>query len=421
MRFAAVPIRERTKRYDYVIEGDIEGCFDNIDHETLMKSVQKRIGDRKVLRLIWRFLKAPVKEYKLTKTKKGTPQGGILSPLLANIYLNEFDHYWLEQWGSFNDYQRYRRLKLGQANCVLFRYADDFILSAKGTREGVERIMKDCTRFFDDQLKLNLSTDKTRIVSIDEGFKFLGFQISRERLSGHKCVRMRPTQENVIRLKVKLQEMLGKDSDQDDPQVKIAEINHVLIGWSGYFFRVNSYKQFLALDYFARQLFLQWYCRSRKVGIREALATVTIDGKIAFNREGKLKPLYRMSERPSQHTAEDSEAIWKFRHIGNPYLLGNAVTNTATEPDDPLKEAEAVRNIHPIDEAYGEYYLNNRAKAMKRDGYRCQQCDSKEQLATHHIKSVPRKGRFNVVIVHGVDNLQTLCMNCHVNVHRTPN
>ncbi len=65
-------------RYDYVIEGDIEGCFDDIDHETLMKSVQKRIGDRKVLRLIWRFLKAPVKEYNvLSKTRKGTPQDGI--------------------------------------------------------------------------------------------------------------------------------------------------------------------------------------------------------------------------------------------------------------------------------------------------------------------------------------------------------
>jgi len=403
--------------YNYVIEGDIEGCFDNIDHETLMKSVQKRIGDRKVLRLIWRFLKAPVRELKiLSKTKKGTPQGGILSPLLANIYLNEFDHYWLEQWGSFNDYQRYRRLKLGQANCVLFRYADDFILSAKGTKEGVESIIKDCTHYFAKQLKLNMSTDKTRIVSIDEGFKFLGFQISRERLSGFKCIRVRPTQENVIRLKVKLQEMLGKEADQDDPQVKIAEINHVLIGWSGYFYRVNSYKQFLALDYYAKRLFLQWYCRSRKAGIREALATVTINGQIAYERAGKVKPLYRMSDRPSERTALNHEAVWKFRHIENPYFKGGLMTNDETEPEDPMAEAEAVRTVHTIDKAYGPYYLENRIKAFRRDGWHCRLCPSRKQLVAHHIEPVPRKGKYDIYIVHSVDNLMTMCANCHQNL-----
>ena len=404
--------------YNYVIEGDIEGCFDNIDHETLMKSVQKRIGDRKVLRLIWRFLKAPVREYNiLSKTRKGTPQGGILSPLLANIYLNEFDHYWLEHWGSFTDNQRERRLKHGQANCVLFRYADDFILSAKGTREGVESIMKDCTHYFAEQLKLNLSTDKTRIVSIDEGFKFLGFQISREQLSGFKCIRMRPTQENVIRLKVKLQSMLGKEAEEDDPQMKIANISRVLEGWSGYFYRVNSYKQFMALDYYARQLFLQWYCRKHKVSIYRALAATTINNQIAIGREGKVKPLYRMSDRPSEHTALNRKAIWKYRHIGNPYLLGNVMTNAKTEPEDPMAEAEAVRDIHPISKAYGEIYLKNRIIAFRRDGWRCRTCGQKSrQLVVHHVEPIPRKGKYDIYTVHSVDNLMTMCTNCHQNL-----
>jgi len=404
--------------YNYVIEGDIEGCFDNIDHETLMKSIQKRIGDRKVLRLIWRFLKAPVKELKiLSKTKKGTPQGGILSPLLANIYLNEFDHYWLEHWGSFTGNQRVRRLKHGQANCVLFRYADDFILSAKGTREGVESIMKDITHYFAEQLKLNLSTDKTRIVSIDEGFKFLGFQISREQLSGYKCVRMRPTQENVIRLKIKLQSMLGKEAAEDDPQMKVASISQVFKGWSGYFYRVNSYKQFLALDYFARQLFLQWFCRKHKVGVRQALATVTINNQIAVRRAGKVKPLYRMSDRPSQHTAKKYWELWKYRRIGNPYLLGNAETDAETEPEDPMAEADAIQDIHPIHKAYGEIYLKNRIIAFRRDGWRCRDCGKKSKhLEAHHVISVPRKGKYDPKIVHRVDNLRTMCANCHRNL-----
>src|SRR5487761_693126 len=158
------------KRYDWIIEGDIEGCFDNIDHETLMKSVQKRIGDKWVLKLVWRFLRAPVKEYKLAKTQKGVPQGAILSPLLANICLNEFDQYWFKHWGCLTRSQRYQRLRHGLANCELFRYADDFILSAKGTREEVENIKSDIEQFFANQLKLELSKDKTRVISVDEGF-----------------------------------------------------------------------------------------------------------------------------------------------------------------------------------------------------------------------------------------------------------
>jgi hypothetical protein len=339
------------------------------------------------------------------------------SPLLANIHLNEFDHYWLEHWGSFTDYQRERRLKSGQANCVLFRYADDFILSAKGTRNAVEGIMKDCTRFFAEQLKLNLSTDKTRIVSIDEGFKFLGFQVSRERLWGFKCVRIRPTRENVIRLKVKLQQMLGKDADKDDPQIKIAEINHVLMGWSGYFYRVNSIKQFLALDYYAERLFLQWYCRSRKVNIRKALTAVTVNGRVAIPRERGMKSLYRMSERPSEHTALSHKAVWKYRHIGNPYLSGNAVTNAETEPDDPMSKVEAAKNVHPIDTAYGEIYLRNRIKAFRRDGWHCRICPStSKELVAHHIEPVPRYGNYDTATVHSVDNLMTMCADCHRNL-----
>lgn len=407
----------RETNYSWVIEGDIEGCFDNIDHEILMNSIQKRIGDEWILKLIWRFLKAPVKEHKLTKPKKGTPQGGVLSPLLANIYLNAFDQYWLEQWGNLNDHQRRLRIKHEQANCVLFRYADDFVLSAKGTREGVESIMKDITHFFTRQLKLNLSAEKTRVVSLDEGFKFLGFQISRERLWGFHSVRIRPTQENVIRLKIKLQAMLGKDSDQDDLQVKVAEINRVLRGWSGYYASVNSHKQFLALDYCARQLFLQWYCRSRKVRIRRALATIENQDKIRIEREKKNLSLYQMSNLQSQRTAKNHKAIWKYRHIDNPYLLGNASTNADTEADDPMNEAEAVQNIHPIDRAYGEIYLNNRIRAFRRDSWRCRICSRKtNQLVAHHIEPIPRKGRYDIYAVHDVDNLLTMCADCHMNL-----
>src|SRR2546426_12513647 len=99
--------------------------------------------------LIRRLLKAPViKKGIRTQTKKGTPQGGVLSPLLANIYLNEFDQYWYENWGKLTEKQRRLRREKGQASCVLFRYADDFIVNVKGTKEQAAVIMDSIRSFF---------------------------------------------------------------------------------------------------------------------------------------------------------------------------------------------------------------------------------------------------------------------------------
>ena len=179
----------RRNLYQWVIEGDIEGCFDNIDHEILMEAVQKRIADPGVLWLIRRFLKTPVidKGNRMRATI-GTPQGGVLSPLLANIYLNEFDQYWYENWGRLTDYGRQKRRRHGQANCVLFRYADDFVLSVRGTKEQATAIMDSIRSFFAEKLKLNLSTDKTRVASLEEGFDFLGFRIQQVQLDYGYCV-----------------------------------------------------------------------------------------------------------------------------------------------------------------------------------------------------------------------------------------
>jgi RNA-directed DNA polymerase len=416
-------------KYDWIIEGDIEGCFDNIDHEILMKSIQKRIGDKRILRLVWRFLKAPIKEYNmkgLNKPQRGTPQGAILSPLLANIYLNEFDQYWFKVWGNLSYIKRRKQLQGGQANCVQYRYADDFILCAKGTRKQVEGVMNTIRGFFSDRLNLKLSADKTRVVSMEEGFDFLGFRISRERLAGFKCIRIRPTQGNVIRLKTKLQMMLGKYSGKDDPQIKIAELNQVLRGWAHYFSKVNSGNQFSTIDYYAKQLFLQWYSRRpgrrKRLGIKCSISESRINGRTAIEREDNRAELFRMSDLPSQHISMNFREIWKYRSIPNPYLkTGNSrySTSAITEPEDSVDET--IRNTHPLDEAYGEIYRVNRIRAFKRDGWRCVICTTKcMKLVAHHIEPVPRNGTiFDPNVVHRVDNLLTLCADCHNKLPKT--
>lgn len=113
--------------YGWIIEGDIQSFFDTIDHPKLMRLVERRIKDKKVLSLIWKFLRAGVMEQgKLRNTWLGTPQGGVISPLLANIYLHELDRY-MEQLTDLTPNERVRRKKKGLANFLYVRYADDFV------------------------------------------------------------------------------------------------------------------------------------------------------------------------------------------------------------------------------------------------------------------------------------------------------
>jgi len=399
-------------QYEWVIEGDIEGCFDNINHGILMTAVEKRIADRRVLWLIRRFLKALVIENGIRlQTQKGTPQGGVLSPLLANIYLNEFDQYWYARWGRLTYNQRGRARKNGQASCVLFRYADDFILSAKGTMEQVTAIMDDIRGFFSEELRLNLSTEKTRVVRLEEGFDFLGFRIQRVRLDNHSCVRIRPTQKNLLRLKGKLQAMLGPSAYSDDPHMKIAALNRVLRGWANYYRVVNAYQQFRSGDFLAARLFRRWYCDKYKVGTRKYLATVLATGGILLRREAMTAELFRMTSFRSMHTSINHKLVWKYRTIKNLYINPSHVVTSITEIENgPIMNVpDTLPIIAPYD---SEIYLSNRVLAFERGGWKCTKCGSQENLQAHHIEPVP-KGAFDPVIVHRVENLRTLCAACH--------
>ena len=167
---------------------------------------------------------------------------------------------------------------------MLFRYADDFILSVKGTREQAAVIMDSVRSFFTEKLKLNLSAEKTRVVPLDDGFDFLGFRIQRVRLEHGMSVRIRPTQRNLSRLKNKLQLMLGPSARSDDPQMKIAALNRVLRGWANYYKAVNAYEQFRTGDFLAGRLFQQWYCRKYQIGVRKYLSDVLATGRVVIRR-----------------------------------------------------------------------------------------------------------------------------------------
>ncbi len=147
--------------YKVVVDADIKGFFDNISHKLIMTEVSNEIADGNILSLIENFLKSGVmEEGRLRPTQKGTPQGGVISPLLANIALNQFDQ------------------ALSIAGYKFVRYADDFVIMCKNMTEA-EKALDFVRQFIEEELELELHPEKTKITSKGEPFDFLGFRISR--------------------------------------------------------------------------------------------------------------------------------------------------------------------------------------------------------------------------------------------------
>lgn len=151
--------------YLHIVDADIKGFFDNIPHELIMAEVSNEIADGNFLQLVERFLKSGVmEEGQLKPTRKGTPQGGVISPLLANIVLNRLDHEFEKQGYKF------------------VRYADDFVILCK-SKEQAQEALDFAKSILEEQMKLELSPEKTKICHLKDGFDFLGFHFSLNGLS----------------------------------------------------------------------------------------------------------------------------------------------------------------------------------------------------------------------------------------------
>ena len=163
-------INNRNKYY-WVIEGDIKGAFDNVQHDILLKCLAERIADRRLLNLIRRFLKAGLMEGGLFRhTELGVPQGSICSPLLANVYLHQLDRYWWNTYGSLHRKAKERRRTEHKGNCALIRYADDWLLLTNGSKAEAYRLRDEFQAFLREELKLELSVEKTHITHVNDGF-----------------------------------------------------------------------------------------------------------------------------------------------------------------------------------------------------------------------------------------------------------
>jgi RNA-directed DNA polymerase len=257
-----------TNEYSVVLEGDITACFDEIDHAALLGRVRDRIGDRRVVALVKAFLKAGVlSEDGVTRdTKMGTPQGGILSPLLANIALSVLDDHFAETWEREmgTRHLRERRRHRGGATYRLVRYADDFVVMIAGTKAHAEDLKIEVAAVL-ASMGLRLSPEKTMIVDIDEGFDFLGFRIQRQtqRGSSKRYVYTWPSNKSLTSIKAKVKTITKQGTNQPLSAV-LRQLNGVLHGWTAYFRHAVSKATFAYVHQFTWLRVVGWLRRKHR-------------------------------------------------------------------------------------------------------------------------------------------------------------
>lgn len=243
-----------SRKYQWVLEGDIEACFDTIDHAALMDRVRRRVEDRRVLALVKAFCKAGILTElgQRQETMTGTPQGGILSPLLANIALSVLDDYFVAQWQStMKDHNaRYRRRQKGLANWRLIRYADDWVAMVAGTRADTEQLRQGIAAVL-APMGLKLSAHKTKVVHLGEGFDFLGYhtQWRRKRGTNQRHVYIYPSKNALASIKTKVRALTSQRA-HPDLRALLIRVNSVVRGWCHYFKHGSSSATFGYLNHY---------------------------------------------------------------------------------------------------------------------------------------------------------------------------
>lgn len=384
---------EEHKKFFWVIEGDISSYFDTINHRKLIKLLRRRIADKRIIRLIWKFLRAGVMERKLFKeTTIGTPQGGIVSPLLANVYLHELDRH-MEQYTAVSRREKTVRRRNGKANFVYVRYADDFIVLCNGTKQQAEQLKEELYRFLREWLCLALSKEKTKITHLNDGFRFLGFWIKRKMGNKGMTTKVLIPNEAIEEVRAKIHALTARSTHQDSVNTKILALNRIISGWCRYYqYTSRASAQFSKIGHETYWLIAHWLGRKFRISTPEVMRRylqgntfATEQYRLVLPQEFSTKHYKKRFLKPNPYTTQEKIVREE---------MPDEATWTGTEPRLGLAD------LRPL--------------ILQRDGYTCQICEqpvTEKTAEVDHIKPVRRFKR--PVDANRPDNLWTLCIKCH--------
>lgn len=246
----------------HVVDADLSKYFDTIPHAELMRSVARRVCDGSLLHLVKMWLRAPVEETtasgqttRKSTGNRGTPQGGVLSPLLANIYMRRF----LKAWEQRGFDRRF--------GSRIVNYADDFvILCRRNAAEAMQEAQRLLTR-----IGLQLNQTKTRVCRCpQEAFNFLGYQFGVQYRfgSGGAYIAAYPSDKSIDRLKDSLRRMIGTHMSWQSPELMVRDVNRVLCGWMNYFSYGTLWKAYTRVERLLQERMRDWLVHKHRVGSR---------------------------------------------------------------------------------------------------------------------------------------------------------
>lgn len=223
--------------FTWVVEGDVKACFDEISHKAILRCLREKTMDNKFLKLTSKFLKAGVWEDGIVReTVKGVPQGGVLSPLLANIVLNKLD-WLLHKTGTYGEKGIRRNWGEGMPNTRFVRYADDWcVFITRANKQYAQRLRDDIAEFLSRECGLSLSMEKTRITHVRDGFDFLGFHLEAGTgRNGGIVPKIKIPRDAVARIEMRFDEAMRFRPHQESIASRIQRGSSVLRGCANYY------------------------------------------------------------------------------------------------------------------------------------------------------------------------------------------